>query len=258
MYTQYVSELSKPDGSLRFQHRLADGAQAPDSVAVLRKTLAAQPDGAVVMIEVGFSTNLARLLDSKPDQYSLLYGTQLVKKKVRFLSMMAGRFADAKWQDESILKDRPEYNIRHDIPAAQKVFQQWPTPIVTSGSEVGFTMRLKGAELAERLAYTPYNPVLITYRYMDRTYQTKPNPNGALHDHKTFDLTVVLYAIRPTSNYFSLSRAGTISVLPNGVSVFDQGNGRSARYLMVSDEQRTRVLEAMTSLLVTPPARSSW
>jgi purine nucleosidase len=36
---------------------MTDAAQAPEAVWLLRKTLAAQPDGSVVVIQVGYSTN---------------------------------------------------------------------------------------------------------------------------------------------------------------------------------------------------------
>jgi inosine-uridine nucleoside N-ribohydrolase len=46
----------------RHPHRLTDGRQAPDAVEVIRRTLEAQPDASVTIVQVGFSTNLARLL----------------------------------------------------------------------------------------------------------------------------------------------------------------------------------------------------
>src|SRR6476469_5661746 len=39
----------------------------PESVALYRKVLASQPDHSVIIISTGFSTNLARLLQSKGD-----------------------------------------------------------------------------------------------------------------------------------------------------------------------------------------------
>ena len=83
-----------------------------DAVQLLRKTLAGEPDGAVTLIQVGFSTNLARLMESAPDGYSNLSGMDLVKKKVRLLTVMAGNFAHSK----------PEYNVMTDVPAATKLF----------------------------------------------------------------------------------------------------------------------------------------
>ncbi|TPG21157.1 nucleoside hydrolase [Sphingomonas koreensis] len=255
MYTEYVSTLRKPNGTFLFPHALVDGSKAVDSVALLRKTLAAQKDGSVVMIGVGFSTNFARLIESKPDQFSSLSGLELVKRKVRLLSVMAGRFADQQYRDETVSKDRPEYNIRKDIPSARIVFRDWPTPIVVSGSEIGFTMRIKGADIGALFNYVDKHPVVVTYRYMDQTYRTKATSPDELHDHKTFDLTSVLYAIRPNGGYFSLSPAGRISLQPNGVSTFEESAQGNIRYLTVNDLQRARTLEAMTLLASQPPRK---
>ena len=58
--SKYLSLAEKRDGdAFRFPHKLLSGTDAPDAVALLRKTLAAQPDGSVVVAQVGFFTNLA-------------------------------------------------------------------------------------------------------------------------------------------------------------------------------------------------------
>ncbi len=83
-------QQKQPDGRLRYPHNLLSGNDAPPATQVIRKALAAQADQSVVIAQVGFSTNLARLLDSGPDDYSPLSGVDLVKSKVRLLSLMAG------------------------------------------------------------------------------------------------------------------------------------------------------------------------
>jgi purine nucleosidase len=87
LYVRQVCEL---------HGRRPDKAAVQDAVELLRKTLAGESDDAVTLIQVGFSTNLARLLDSAPDSYSNLSGMELVKKKVRLLTVMAGNFAEMK------------------------------------------------------------------------------------------------------------------------------------------------------------------
>src|SRR5690606_29160477 len=54
----YIKEpsLAEDGGQQRYPHDLRDGADAPEAVALLRKTLASQPDGSVVIVVVGFST----------------------------------------------------------------------------------------------------------------------------------------------------------------------------------------------------------
>ena len=81
------------EGKLRYPHDLRSGQDAPEAVGLLRKTLAEQPDGSVALVVVGFSTNVIRLLDSPADKVSPLTGKELITRKVRVLSMMAGMFS---------------------------------------------------------------------------------------------------------------------------------------------------------------------
>ena len=69
--------------AFRYPHDLVTGADAPDATELLRRVLAAQPDQSVVLVQVGFSTNLARLLKSSGDTHSALAGPELVRQKVR-------------------------------------------------------------------------------------------------------------------------------------------------------------------------------
>lgn len=250
-YTQYVSQIRGPSGALRFPHKLIDGSQAPDSIRVLRQTLAAQPDKSVVLVQVGFSTNFARLLDSKPDQYSSLSGIDLVKHKVRLLSMMAGSYADR--NGKPLAKGQPEFNLMFDVPSARHLLAAWPTPIVASGFEIGASMLIKGDEIARGFNYATTHPVSATYRYADNYMRSSDTPAGHLHDHATFDLTSVLYAVRPDDGYFSLSPPGTISVQSDGSARFSVRPDGLHRYLIMDDAQRARALEAMTLLVTEPP-----
>jgi len=230
---QVPAERKRAGGSLVYPRRIASGAEAPDSVSLLRRVLAAQADGAVVVVQVGFSTNLARLLDSAPDAASPLPGRDLIVRKVRLVSMMAGNFADGK----------PEYNIQTDIPSAQKVFRDWPTPIVVSGYEIGASILFPALSIEKDFGYVADHPIAEAYRsYMQMPY-----------DRPAWDLTAALYAVRPDRGYFTLSPPGAIAVDAGGVTHFTpQPNGRH-RYLTVTDQQRTRALEAMILLASQPP-----
>ena len=70
--------------AVRYPHKL-DNANAPEAVELLSKTLAAQPDGTVVLVQVGFFYNFASLLDTPADR-------ELIQKKVRLLCLMGGAF----------------------------------------------------------------------------------------------------------------------------------------------------------------------
>lgn len=250
-YTEVLSSSVKPDGSFVFPHKLRDGRTAPDAVALLRKTLAAQPDASVVIILVGFCTNLARLLESKGDASSPLDGIDLIRRKVRLLSVMAGAYADR--SGRPLKNSEPEFNVVLDVPSARALFDRWPTPLVASGFEIGASMRIKGNSVERDYGYTVNHPILATYRYADTFYRKKETARGVLHDHATYDLTSVLYAIRPDDGYFNVSPPGKIGVEPNGSSRFVAHTGGAHRYLTMDEKQRARALEAMTLLASEPP-----
>ncbi len=247
-YTQLLSEEKKRNGALVYPHRLLDGTKAPEAVSLLRQTLAAQPDGSVVMIQVGYSTNLARLLDSAADAASALNGRDLIRQKVRLLSVMAGNFADSTIDGQTLARGSPEFNLKSDVPSAQKLFANWPTPIVVSGFEIGLAMLYPAVSIERDFSYAQHHPIAETYRiYADETSRKWP------HNHATFDLTAVLYAARPDRNYFSLSQPGRITVLDDGSSRFDKSEDGSHRYLILSEAQKARTLEAMVMLVSQPP-----
>jgi inosine-uridine nucleoside N-ribohydrolase len=234
---QVPSERRRGDGSFVYPHKIVDGSQAREAVSLLRQTLAKQADGSVVIVQVGFSTNLARLLETKADAASADDGPTLVRKKVRLLSVMGGNFSDRK----------SEFNLAKDVPAAVKLFHDWPTPIVVSGFEVGAALPFPAQRIEHDFTYVPNHPVAEAYR----SYMKMP------YDRPTWDLTAVLYAVRPDENYFALSPPGTITVLPDGSSRFEASANGNHRYLIIKDEQRARTLEAMILLASEPPAGSA-
>jgi len=231
------------DGAtLRYPHDLASGRDAPDAVDVLRQSLAASDNGSVVICQVGFSTNLAHLLGSKPDHHSPLGGGELVKQKVRLLSIMAGAFQQIR-NNKGQLYDHKEYNIVQDLPSAQTLCRDWPTPIVWSGFEIGISLAYPHQSIAQDYGYVEHHPLAEAYRL----YSPPP------HDRPTWDLTSVLYAVRPNHGYFDLSPAGRVTVADNGRTSFGEGGDRD-RYLILREEQKPRTLEALAQLASQPPS----
>jgi len=220
-------ERKNPDGSYVYPRRLMDGSNAPDAVAVLRRVLAAANDGSVVIVQVGFSTNLAALLAADP---------QLVARKVRLLSAMAGHFP----------LGAPEFNVKTDIPAAQKVFHEWPTPIVFSGFEIGPALLFPPARIEEDFSWVRDHLVAEAYR----NYMRMP------YDRPSWDLTAVLYAVRPGRNYFSVSPAGHVTVDEKGQTHFSADPSGRHRYLILGEEQKERTLETLILLASQPRDRA--
>jgi inosine-uridine nucleoside N-ribohydrolase len=231
-----------PDGSrFRYPHDLTSGKQAPSATKVLRAALAGQPDGTVVVVQVGFSTNLARLLDSPPDELSPLPGQQLVQAKVKQLALMAGAFRP--------IEGKPryrEYNVIKDIPSCREVAARWPSPVVWSGYEVGAALPYPAVSIERDYAYVRDHPVAQAYI----RYQPPP------HNRPTWDLTSVLAAVRPDRGYFDASPPGTVIVEPDGVTRFEPDSAGRHRYLILPPDQKLRVLEAFVQLASQPPAGS--
>ncbi len=223
---------------LRYPHDLKSGRDAPEAVALLRKILTAQPDGSVAIVQVGFSTNLGRLLDSSADAISPLTGRELIKQKVRLLSAMAGSFSP-----ELAAKHYGEYNVIKDIKAAQKVLGDWPGPVVASGYEIGIAIKYPAQSIREDYRYVKHHPLVDGYRlYL-----------GDKKDRPTWDLTSVLYAVRPQRGYFGLSPAGRIVVESDGYTRFQPDPKGNCRYLTANAKQIARAKEALVMLSSQPP-----
>jgi len=225
---QRPSERKRADGTFVYARRLASGGEAPEAVGLLRRVLAAEKDGSVVIVQVGFSTNLARLLDAPDD-------VALVKRKVKLLSVMAGNFAQQK----------PEFNVEKDTASARKLFARWPTAIVASGFEVGEKLLFPAARIERDFAWAADHPVVDAYRAY------KPMP----YDRQTWDLTSVLYAVRPGGDYFGLSAPGRIRSDDAGRTQFAADAAGAHRYLVLSEAQRARTLETMVLLASEPVSR---
>jgi inosine-uridine nucleoside N-ribohydrolase len=237
---KYVRQVTtaEDNGRLRYPHDLLDGGDAPDAVALLRDVLAGEPDGSVVIAQVGFSTNLARLLESKPDRHSKLDGKALVKKKVSLLSIMAGAFSE-KMRAER----RKEYNIVKDLPSSKKLLAAWPTPIVASGWEIGYAIKHPSQSMREDYGYVAHHPLQDAYGYY----------RGLENDQPTYDLTSVVHAVRPDRNYFTLSEPGRIVVEEDGFTSFHPAADGPHRYMSVTPEQIAQVRELQATLCSQPP-----
>ena len=232
-YLEIVENFSS--GGFNFLTHRNELDTIPDSVEKYRQILSKEKDGNVVIISVGFLTNLSNLLQSQPDQYSNLSGKDLVQKKVKLLSLMGGDF-------RANLK-KGEFNIRYDIPSAKYVFNNWPTDIVVSTWEVGGNIIFPGSEILNKITYTTNNPLKIAYN----NYLPMP------YDRPTWDLTSVLYAIEQKENYFSLSPKGILTVDDLGFTKFIDNCAGNHRCLKFNKMQSVRILNRFEKLIKQTP-----
>jgi inosine-uridine nucleoside N-ribohydrolase len=226
----------------RFPHDLATNADAEPAIALLRQLLHAQPNHSVVIIAVGFSTNLAQLLDSPPDEISDLGGVQLVARKVKLLSNMAGEFVRA----------RPEFNVDGDRASARAMFDRWPAPIVTSQWQLGVDLPFPTGALTAA-AGAGLNPVLEASKLHARNALDVDFP----YDQPSYDLAAALYAIEPDAGHLTTGEPGEISVDQGGITSFTPGGHGQHRLVERPPEAATtaRTIDRFVELATMLPER---
>jgi inosine-uridine nucleoside N-ribohydrolase len=197
---------------MHYPHTLVRNEEAEDAVKLYRKVLAAQPDHSVVIITVGFLTNLAGLLQSGPDGYSSLSGVELVRKKVRQLVSMAGKFPEG-W----------EFNVMKDAAASQAVFSSWPTPILLSGFEIG--VKIKCGLLMVRDATIQHDPVKDVFAI------SIPLAAEDSAGRCSWDETAVLVGVCGYAPYYTV-KAGRMTVKADGSDRWEDAEAGGQEHLV--------------------------
>ncbi|MHC4693206.1 MAG: nucleoside hydrolase [Planctomycetota bacterium] len=214
-----------------FPHDLSSSDDAPDAVELYRKILASEPDNSVTIVVVGWLTNMADLLDSKPDRYSPLAGRELVDIKVKELVSMGGR-----WPNSS--KNEGEYNFRMDGAAAHKVISEWPGKIMFTG--LGKDVMTGGRLVAEG---AKDNPVPAFYRNFFKGHKVS--------ERSSWDLIAVLYAVHGLSDYFTAVSEGKCIGQKDGSNQWIPGQPSNHSYLVYKMPQ-AELAAVIEDLLLTP------
>ncbi|GHU66428.1 nucleoside hydrolase [Clostridia bacterium] len=200
IYSQYLTE--------HWPNRVADGQDIPDARDVLRDVLAAQPDHSVILVTIGFFTNLAMFV-SQPEDLAL------VERKVHHLVSMAGCFVDDPSNKEI---PRVEWNVLMDVPSAQAVMNVWPTPIDFAPFETGLPI-ITGVNWH---GITEDNPLRKAYAIH--------SPNG----RNSWDLTAVWSAMMPIHPWFTW-KTGTVTMAPDGQTMLSEEPDGMHRVLALAE-----------------------
>ena len=159
-------------------------ATAPNSTTLYRKLLHEAPRKVTIVV-VGFQGPISALLDS-PANYKgdgiPMTGMQLATNKVEQLVIMGGDFNNTCCDPR-----RLDFNIRHNLPAAQNIAHNWPGQIVYSGMEIGRPIVTGGG-----LTNPEVNPVAMAYKL----YRGTGGGRGVIGNRHSWDQTAVLYAVR--------------------------------------------------------------
>jgi inosine-uridine nucleoside N-ribohydrolase len=199
--------------TVKYLPKLKTNKDYPLATEVYRKVLASQPDGSVVIVTVGFLSNLEALLKSEPDQYSKLTGKDLVAKKVKKWVAMAGGFPEGN-----------EFNINQHAEASVFTIANWPTPILFSGFEIGVKI-LTGHKVATQ--GSKGNPVQWAYSYCLSNYENRQSINRNSWDH-----TAVLCAVRNPENYFYVIGNGTFICNADGSNTWNPDKNSNHSFLV--------------------------
>ncbi len=203
-----------------YPHRVKDARAVPESVAVYRGVLEAQPDKSVTIVTVGYLTNLRNLLE-QPAVGDKLSGGDLIKKKVVKWVCMGGNFIGYPPKDDLKLGN---VNFQRDAEAAFAVMRDWPkeVEVVFAGREVCSVP--SGLAIGEKLAETPVNnPVRVAYEHYF---------GGKAKDRHVADLATVLYAVRGLSDCWDLSEMGRMNLAEDMKFDWELREDGGQRYLL--------------------------
>ena len=128
--TDFTGSLSPYQENLAgsLPHRIASNDEAEEPLPMLKRLLAGAGDGSVEFIEIGFPQVWAALLRD-PE------GEALVRRKVKRMWMMAGRF-----DEDGVGVEHNIANNARSREAAAYLFARFPKPITFLGWEVGATV----------------------------------------------------------------------------------------------------------------------
>jgi inosine-uridine nucleoside N-ribohydrolase/lysophospholipase L1-like esterase len=215
----------------KYPHAVVRNSDVPGAVGLYRKILSGQKDHSVVVITVGFLTNLSGLLQSGPDEYSPETGEELVRRKVKQLVSMAGSFPAGK-----------EFNIFRDAEAARYVFSHWPGTILYSGFEIGKKIKC-GLPLVGN-AQIQNSPVKDVFRI------SIPLSAEDSAGRMSWDETAVLVGIGGYKPYYGV-KPGRIRVAEDGSNTWE--DGEKGQFHLVEASPVTAVRDVIDGLMMHQP-----
>jgi inosine-uridine nucleoside N-ribohydrolase len=206
---------------------------APDAAKVYRQLLSTEEDHGVVIVTVGYVTNLRDLLATRPDSSSPLSGLELVRRKVKQWVCMGGRYP-------AHLDPNVYGNFKPDPASAVEATRRWPGEIVFTG--LGDDI-LTGKTLRQ----TPENnPVRRAYELYLREKPARPS----------WDPIAVLYAVQPDEPFWRVEENGYNHIFPNGTNEWRQTPDDPRHKLLQLQSGAEDILQSiLEELMAHGPAR---
>lgn len=226
-----------------FPHRELPAVAIPEAAHLYRDILEKQPDRSVIIVTVGYLTNLRNLLQL-PAESGRLSGRDLIQAKVEKWICMGGNFVGQPARDDLKLGN---VNFQRDASAALEVIHHWPTPVIYVGREIGSVP--SGLAIGPSLEKTPEtNPVRQAYSHYFR---------GSIKKRHVADLTTVLFAVRGLRDYWDIQTPGWMDLRADMTFDWKPDPSRNQRYLLkktADGVSNDRFIESvLDELLVAPP-----
>lgn len=219
--------------------------KSPGSVELYRKILSESDPSSVVIVSLGYLTNLADLLASSPDEYSPLGGLKLIEEKVKLYVCMGGAYPRQ-------MKTGKWGNILPDPASAISVNKDWPTPVIYTGGEDFSREIMTGGAFTTEL---PAGSLLRdSYELFFNKSSWAKGPT-----HHSADLIAIQVAVKGIDPYFQETKYGYSHIFPDGTMEWrtdrDMPN-RSYVAQLAPDIQGSDVARFFDSLLVRADVRS--
>ena len=237
-YTRLVAD--------KFPHALRQSEDAEDAVELYCRVLDQAEDNSVVILTVGYLSNLSALLkqSAKGNRPS---GMELVRRKVRQWACMGGNFLGTPARDDLKLGNT---NFVVDKEATYYVIKHWPARVMFVGREIGSVP--SGLKAGARLVETPENnPVRFAYELYF---------GGKAKDRHVADPTTVLYAVRGLGDYWDAHTTGSMDLQPDMTFEWKEGAACNQGYLLkkrVNGKPNDQYIEqTIEGLMIQPPRKS--
>lgn len=159
-----------------------------------------------------------------------LIGRELLRKKVKLLVSMAGKFPAGR-----------EFNLHKDAEASKKALDNWPSPIIFSGVEIGQQIKTGLPLVQTRIRNSPTKDV-----YRISIPQAKEDHQGRM----SWDQTAVLVAMKGLSPYYEL-KPGRIQINPDGSNSWDAAG--KGHFYLVEEMPVPQVWDLIDKLMMHQP-----
>lgn len=229
----------------RFPQDLGPVQRLPEAAELYRKLLLHQPDQSVVLVTVGYLTNVAALL-RLPAQGELPSGSEVVRKKVRLWACMGGNFVGRPAMDDLKLTNN---NFTYDKAGAHYAVWNWTAPLTFVGREIGSVP--SGLKAGARLRELPEsNPIRAGYQLWF---------GGQAQDRHVADQTTVLFGVRGRRDYWDIETQGYLDLQPDMTFQWRDERDSEQSYLLkrtVNGQPNNRYIEETIEGLMLQLPRS--